>query len=137
MQITPYLFYGGTCRAAFEHYAKVLGGEIVMMISHADAPEGEAMPGMSKDSIMHARLKFGTQLLMGSDSPPDRHKGHNGFDVNVTVANVEDAERIFQGLAEGGKVMMPIGETFWAARFGALVDKFGVPWMVNCDKPAA
>jgi PhnB protein len=75
-------------------------------------------------------------LLMGSDTPPDQYRKPGGFSVNIGVKDAAQAERIFHALAEGGTVHMPIGETFWAIRFGMLVDRFGTPWMVNCEKAA-
>jgi PhnB protein len=82
---------------------------------------------------MHVRLEVGDSVLMGSDAPPDRYKPPQGFSVNIAVEKPEEAERIFHALAEGGNVGMPLQQTFWAARFGMVVDRFGIPWMVNCE----
>src|SRR5580704_10153981 len=85
--------------------------------------------------IMHARLQVGDRLLMGGDAPPQFVTKPQGFCVSVQVDDPAEAERIFLGLGDGGVVQMPIAETFWARRFGMLIDKFGTPWMVNCEKP--
>jgi PhnB protein len=74
-------------------------------------------------------------VLMGSDAPPDRYQKTQGTTVALGVDSAEEAERIFHALAENGTVTMPISETFWAVRFGMLNDQFGIPWMINCEKP--
>ena len=85
--------------------------------------------------IMHARMTIGDKTLMGSDAPPDRYEPMKGFSVTIGVEKPAEAERVFHALAEKGTVTMPIQETFWAQRFGMLVDQFGTPWMINCEKP--
>jgi PhnB protein len=82
---------------------------------------------------MHARLTVGDEALMGSDVPPDHYKQPTGFSVSIQIKDPADADRIFNALAENGKIQMPIQKTFWATRFGMLADQFGVPWMINCD----
>jgi PhnB protein len=132
MLIQPYLILPGNCRAAFEHYHKVLGGTLDMQ-THGDIPaqDREQGPPMDKDSIMHARLAVGDQVLMGSDDMPGSTTKIAGFSVSVTVDSVEEAERVFAGLSQGGTVTMPLQETFWAPRFGMCRDQFGAAWMVN------
>jgi PhnB protein len=83
---------------------------------------------------MHARLEIGAQHLMGSDAPGEHYKPSQGIQVAVSVAEPAEAERIFKALAEGGSTYMPMQETFWALRFGMCSDRFGVPWIVNCEK---
>jgi PhnB protein len=134
MQLNTYLFYNGNCKAAFEYYEQHLGGTIEMMITGADTPE--QMPEM-RDKIMHARMKVGDKVLMASDAPPKRYNKPQGFDVSIAVDTPEEAERIFKALAKNGEVRMPLEQTFWAKRFGSLVDRFGVPWMVNCENDDA
>ena len=87
-----------------------------------------------RDKVMHARLIVGDEVLMGSDAPPDRYEPMKGITVTLGVDEPADAERIFSALAEGGTVQMPIQQTFWAARFGMLTDRFGTPWMINCEQ---
>ncbi|NIX75437.1 VOC family protein [Microvirga terricola] len=136
MQMNPYLIFDGRCEAAFKFYATCFKGEIVAMIPHRGTPAAEHVPQEWQDKIMHARLVAGDNVLMGSDAPPDRYEGTRGFSVSINTDDPTEAERIFHALAENGEVRMPIQETFWARRFGMLVDQFGIPWMVNCQKPA-
>ena len=83
------------------------------------------------------RLRVGDQLLMGADAPPDRYQKPQGFSVTLGLKDQAEAERIFKALAEKGTVEMALQETFWAVRFGVLVDRFGIPWTINCERPAA
>jgi PhnB protein len=135
MQLNPYLFFNGQCEAAFKFYEQTLGGKIEAMIPHAGTPaEGQITPEW-RDKIMHARMAVGNTLLMASDAPPDHSDGAmRGFRVNLAIEDPQEAERIFQELSEGGTVQMPIQQTFWALRFGMLVDRFGTPWMINCEE---
>jgi len=136
MQVNPYLFFNGQCEAAFKFYEKLLGGKILAMMPHEGTPAANSVPAEWRSKIIHARMVAGDQILMGSDAPPDHHQKPQGFSVNIGVNNPTEAERIFHALVEGGTATMPIGETFWATRFGMLVDRFGIPWMVNCEKAA-
>ncbi|MBF9233009.1 VOC family protein [Microvirga alba] len=136
MQMNPYLIFNGRCEEAFKFYAKCLGGEIVAMIPHRGTPAADHVPPESLDTILHARLVAGGNVLMGSDASPDRYEGTKGFSVSINTEDPSEAERVFHALAENGAVRMPMQETFWAVRFGMLVDQFGIPWMVNCEKPA-
>ena len=136
MQLNPYLLFNGQCETAFKFYEKCLGGKIEAMILHEGTPAADQVPAEWRKKILHARLVVGDQVLMGSDAPPDRFQKPQGFSVSLGVKDPAEAERIFLALAENGKVRMPIQKTFWAARFGMLVDRFGIPWMVNCEKAA-
>jgi PhnB protein len=127
-----YLNFPGNCAEAFGVYEKILGGKIIAMMKAEDPAMGGAdFVGM----IMHARMKVGDSLIMGSDAPPSRYKAPQGFSVSVIVDTPAEADRIYAALAQGGGQTMPIGETFWALRFGMCVDRFGISWMVNCEKP--
>ena len=136
MQLNPYLTFSGQCEAAFKFYEKVLGGKIEAMIPHAGTPAEEHVSADWRDKIMHARMVVGDKILMGSDAPPEHYEKMKGFSVSLGIEKPADADRIFGALAENGTVQMPIQETFWAQRFGMLVDRFGTPWMINCDKPS-
>jgi PhnB protein len=136
MQMNPYLTFDGRCEAAFKFYEKVLGGKIEAMFPHEGTPAAEHVPADWRKKIMHARLSLGDKVLMGSDAPPDRYESMKGFSVTLGFDDPAEAERIFHALAENGTVQMPIQQTFWAARFGMLVDKFGTPWMINCEQAA-
>jgi PhnB protein len=131
-RINPYLNFDGNCEEAFTAYAKILGGTILMMMK-ADKPEQGGPDFVGR--VMHVRMKVGDRLLMGSDAPAARYSTPQGFTINVDVDTPAEADRIYAALAEGGAQPMPIAETFWAKRFGMCVDRFGTPWMVNCEKP--
>jgi PhnB protein len=133
MKMSPYLFFNGNCREAFEYYERHLGGKIGQMLTGADAPEGmDATP----DMIMHANMTLGGGLLMASDCGTEDYKKPQGFYVSLSAETPEEAERIFDALADGGEVRMALEKTFWAERFGMLVDRFGIPWMISCDGSA-
>ncbi len=136
MQLNPYLMFNGDCEEAFKFYEQCLGGEIVAMFTHEGSPMADNVPTDWRKKIMHARLVVGDQVLMGSDAPPAYREEPKGFSVSIGVTDPAEAERIFQALAERGQVKMPIQQTFWAVRFGMLVDRFGIPWMINCEKAA-
>jgi len=133
MQLNPYLTFNGQCEAAFKFYEKALGGKIEAMIPHTGTPAEQHVPAEWREKIMHARLIVNGQALMGSDAPPDHYKEPKGFSVSVQFKDEAEGARVFNALAEGGKVGMPLQKTFWAAGFGTLVDRFGIPWMINCD----
>lgn len=135
MQLTPYISFNGNCAEAFRFYNHVLGGEIVAMIPHTGTPAETSVPPEWRDKIMHAALRIGDQWLMGVDPPPGNYHKPSGFCVSVQIGEPAEADRIFQALSEAGRVTMPIQKTFWALRFGMLVDRFDVPWMVNCGEP--
>ncbi|MCU1257478.1 MAG: glyoxalase/bleomycin resistance protein/dioxygenase [Bryobacterales bacterium] len=136
MKLNTYLMFNGQCEAAFRFYERCLGGRIATMMTHEGSPMAGHVPPEWGKKIMHATLVVGDQVLMGSDAPPGHYKQPQGFSVAIGISSVADAERIFQALAENGTVQMPMQETFWALRFGMLVDQFGIPWMINCEKPA-
>ena len=133
----PYLGFDGQCEEAFKFYEKALGGKIVMMMRLADAPPEVPRTPETERRVMHARLKVGDRYLMGGDAPQQMFSKPQGFCVSIQVDEAADAERVFAALAEGGKINMPLAPTFWSERFGMLIDKFGIPWMVNCEKPMA
>ena len=129
--IQPYLTFNGNCAEAMNFYKEVFGGEL-MMQSFGDAPM-ESTPE-TKDLIMHARLQNGDLILMASDGMPGQApvQGSN-VTISVQSASKEDQEKYFNKMAEGGKVTMPLQDTFWGANFGMLTDKFGMHWMFNTE----
>lgn len=133
MQLNSYLFFNGQCEAAFKFYEQCLGGKIDAMLTHAGTPAEGQVPANWRDKIMHARLVVGDKVLMGSDAPPEHFQQPQGFSIALGVDEPAEAERIFNALADNGTVRMPIQQTFWALRFGMLVDRFGIPWMINCE----
>jgi PhnB protein len=135
MQMNPYLTFNGKCEEAFKFYAQCLGGKIEAMLTHSGTPAEAHVPAEWRSKILHARLNIGGAILMGSDAPPGRYEAPQGFSVSLQIKDLAEAEKIFQALAEEGKVQMPFQQTFWAARFGMAVDRFGIPWMINCEQP--
>jgi len=134
MQLNAYLTFNGQCEEAFKFYERCLGGKIVAMMPHEGTPVAEHVPAEWRNKILHARLTVGDEVMIGSDAPPGRYEEPKGFSVSVQIKDPAEAERIFQALAENGKVQMPIQQTFWAARFGMLMDQVGIPWMINCEQ---
>lgn len=136
MKINAYLSFDGNCREAFAYYQKHLGGEILMMLTNDESPMADEMPADMKDKVMHARMVInGDQVLMGGDTHTGQYEQMTGVMMAVNIDDESEAERIFSALADGGRVVMPLGETFWAKRFGMTYDQFGVSWMINCEKP--
>lgn len=137
MKLATYLFFDGQCEAAFKDYQQILGGRIEAMLRYEGSPAEVAPEWRGK--IMHACLALEDgQMLMASDAPPEQSSGPmQSVYVSVSVQEPAEAERIFAALSEGGKVMMPMAETFWAPRFGMLGDRHGAFWMVSCEPAAA
>lgn len=135
MKIVTSLSFQGNCREAFEFYAEVLGGKITAAMPFGDGPPDMPIGPQYKDWLMHCWLDVGDQAIMGADMPPEFapniDKPKNGFDVTVHTADAPEGRRVFDALAEGGKVGMAFGETFWSPGYGSLTDRFGIPWMVN------
>jgi len=134
MQLNPHLAFNGQCEVAFRFYEKCLGGKVVFMLSYADSPMAEQVPADWGKKILHATLGLGDQRLTGADEPPEWYKKPQGFSVALNVGVAAEVERIFNALAEHGVVQVSLQETFWALRFGMVVDQFGIPWMVNCGR---
>jgi len=136
VQFNAYLNFNGNCEEAFKFYAQCFNAKIESLFSYQDSPMAEQVPPEWRSKTMHATLTIGNATLMGCDTPPGRYQQPTGFSVTIGVTNIPEAERLFHALAENGKVEMPIQETFWSARFGMLVDRFGIPWMINCEQAA-
>jgi len=134
MKLNSYLMFNGQCEAAFTFYEQCLGGKIAFKITNGESPMAKETPPERHNQILHARFVVGDNVLMGSDSPPERYDQPKGFFVSLNIDTPKEAERIFTALSDKGTVLMPIQETFWAHRFGMLNDRFGIPWMINCEK---
>lgn len=134
MVFRPYLFFSGSCTEAFRRYHEIFGGDLEIM-THADVPgEAEPMPGVEPHHVMHAAITLpGGALLMGSDDPTGDDGPKTGVAVAFTASDVEAARRVFEQLADGGKVDMPFEPTFWSPGFGGCTDRFGVPWLVDTE----
>ena len=135
---TAYLQFDGTCAEALTFYAETLGGKVLMMSKYSDAPPNESMPPVPAHWVMHGRLQWpGGGMLMGSDGGMEPFAGVKGVSLSVNCGDVAEGQRVFDALAAGGTVKMPFGVTFWSPGFGMLVDRFGVPWMVNVEATAS
>lgn len=132
----PHLTFNGQCETAFKFYEQCLGGTIVMMLPYGDSPMAAQAPLDWHNKIIHATFTLGDQILTGGDEFPASYVRPQGFSILLYVAAADEADRVFALLAENGQVRMPVQETFWASRFGMLVDRFGIPWMINCGNPA-
>ncbi|MFA5940909.1 MAG: VOC family protein [Sinimarinibacterium sp.] len=133
MNVQTYLHFDGRCEEALEFYRKALGAEIGMLLRYKDSPE-PASPGMVPmgwdSKVMHAEFRVGDSVVMASDDCTGKHAGYHGFQLSITVANEDEAERRFAALSAGGQVRMPLAKTFFSPRFGMLTDRYGVSWMV-------
>ena len=136
MQASPYLSFDGQCEAAFTLYARCLGGELGAIFRYAGTPLAGQVPTDWQDKVMHASVRLGDLVLMGADVAPDRYQAPKGSSLALHFDDATDAERIFRELAEDGSIVVPLGKTFWADRFGMVVDRFGVPWLINCGGAA-
>lgn len=140
-EINAYLNFDGNCREAMTFYQKCLGAELNLMTWSEMPGGGKGQPSIPKeaqDRIMHARLAKGSIVLMAADSLPSMGQPlqpGNNFSLNLNCESVQEVDKFFSALGEKGKVIMQPQETFWAARFGMLTDKFGINWMFNFEKP--
>lgn len=136
MTMTPHisLAFNGQCEAAFRFYEQRLNGAIAFMLTWGDSPMAAEAPAGWDVKIVHATLKIGDTEISGSDVPPDRYEQPKGFELVLPIDDPATAERLFHALAEKGTVVMSLQETFWARRFGVLIDQFGIRWSINCEK---
>ena len=134
MDVHPYLSFKGDCEEAFRLYARCLGGQIGPLFRYGGSPMADQVPADWQDRIMHGSVKIGAQVLMGADEAPGRYEAPKGFTLSLQSKGTAEAERVFNELAAGGHVVMPLEQTFWAARFGMLIDRFGIPWTINCEQ---
>ena len=132
MKMNPYLSFKGDCETAFKYYEQHLGAEVGGFFRYTGTSLAGNVPGLV-DKIMHGNITIGGQLLQAADVAPDQYETPQGFSLTLQVKSVADAERMFNALASGGQVRMPLEKTFWAERFGVVTDRFGVPWIVNCE----
>ena len=132
--LIPYLFFNGNCREAMNFYKQCFDGELQLM-TYADAPADENCnsKGAKDNEIMHASLTNGIFMLMASDWPEGGAKQGNNVSLNINCQSIAEIEKLFKALAADGEVVQALTDTFWGARFGMLVDKFGIHWMLNCE----
>jgi PhnB protein len=138
MSFHAYVFFSnGQCKEAMTRYQEVFGGDLEIM-TMADRPDdGQSMPGMEPHHVMHSSLRVGDGLLMASDDPTGDGGPRLGITVSYSAPDTETGRRVFEALAAGGEVQMPYEPTFWSPGFGACVDRWGVPWMVDTLQPGS
>jgi PhnB protein len=136
MRIEPRisLVFNGECDAAFRLYQQCLGGTVTFRLTWGESPMADQAPSEWRDKIVHATLTVGGTVLYGGDVPPGQYEPPQGFQLQLTLDDVAAGERIFTQLADGGQITVPLQQTFWAQRFGAVVDRFGIPWGINCGE---
>jgi PhnB protein len=140
MTLEPYLYFNGRAEEAINFYKEAIGAEVTFQMRMNEAPEPPppgAIPAGFENKIMHASLRIGAMNLMVSDGNSNAQPSFKGFTLSLGVADAAEAERKFNALAKGGKVIMPLAKTFWSPCFGMLEDKIGVGWMVIVPSPDA
>ena len=135
MRVHTYLNFGGNCAEALRFYEEHLGGKILMTMTYEQMPEPKNFPPGQEKAVLHARIRLGDAELMASDGPPDRVQPMRSAYISLGVDSIEEAERIHGALSDGGEILMPMQETFFAHRFSMLRDKFGISWMVIHERP--
>jgi PhnB protein len=132
MHIQPYLFFEGRCEEALEFYRTALGAEITALLRFRDNPEPAGCPAPSgcEDKVMHSSFTIGDTTVMASDGMSSGQPAFQGFSLSISVSDETQADRLFDALADGGQIQMPLGRTFFSPRFGMVADRFGVSWMV-------
>jgi len=134
MQVTTYLYFRGQCEEALKCYEATLGARVGLLFRYAGSPMAGDVPTDWQDKIMHGNLTIGDQAFMVGDVAPDRYEEPKGFSLSLQLKDAAEAERIYSELAKAGRILMPLEKTFWAERFGMVVDRFGIPWMLDCSK---
>jgi len=137
MQLNTYLNYGGNCEQAFRFYEEHLGGKVTMLMRHGEQPNASNVAPEWKNAVLHARMTLGGTEIFGADIPPDRFQPMRSAYLSLSVESVEEAERVYALLTDGGQIFMKMEETFFASRFAMLRDRFGTSWMILGPRPEA
>ena len=137
MQLNTYLNYGGNCEQAFRFYEEHLGGKVTMLMRHGEQPNASSVASEWKNAVLHARMTLGGTELFGADIPPDRFQPMRSAYLSLSVDSVEEAERVYALLTDGGQIFMKMEVTFFASRFAMLRDRFGTSWMILGPRPDA
>ncbi|MDB5503354.1 MAG: Glyoxalase/bleomycin resistance protein/dioxygenase [Tardiphaga sp.] len=132
MQINPYVHYNGNCEEALNFYVKAIGAKIDVLMHVEGSPAAAHMPPEMAKKVLHSQFSIDGEVVMASDAAPEYFRQPQGFSISLNMEDPAEGEKIFHALADGGTVLMPFGATFWSKGFGMCVDKFGIPWMVNC-----
>ncbi|MDB5850664.1 MAG: hypothetical protein JWP29_4416 [Rhodoferax sp.] len=137
MAVQPYLFFEGRCEEALNFYVKAIGAEVVMLMRYKESPDPGSSPPGAGEKVMHASLRVGDAMVMGSDGRCSGKPNFSGFALSLTARDPGEAGKFFSALADGGRVEMPLTKTFFSESFGMLSDQFGVMWMVMVEPAAA
>jgi PhnB protein len=130
MQVQPYLMFGGRCEEAFEFYRNALGAERVMLMRFKESPDPQMCQPGTLEKVMHMSFRIGDTTILASDGRCEGKTNFQGFSLALTAADDAEADRLFNALADGGRVQMPLAKTFFSSRFGMVADRFGLTWMV-------
>ncbi|MGC4002321.1 MAG: glyoxalase/bleomycin resistance/extradiol dioxygenase family protein [Pirellulales bacterium] len=135
MELHAYLTFEGNCAEALKFYERAIGAKVELAMTHGASPMAEHSPKEWHDKILHASVRVGSTSFFASDAPPGRYVRPAGFALSINLVDPVLAEKTFAALSEGGEVGFPLQKTFWAVLFGVVTDRFGTPWMVNCEEP--
>lgn len=135
MQLNAYLAFRGDCEEAFTFYAECLGGTVGQLFRYGGTSFMEQAPAGWENKVVHGSLTVGDQIFMGADVTPDKYEPPKGFTLSLHLDTASEAERVFGLLSRDGRITMPLEKTFWAERFGTLIDRFGMPWVINGGQP--
>jgi PhnB protein len=130
MQVQPYLNFEGRCDEALEFYKKTIGAKVAMLMRFKDSPDKSMITPGSENKVMHSAVQVGDSMVLMSDGRCRGKANFHGIALTISAKTEAEAEQLFNGLAEGGQVTMPMAKTFFSPKFGVLADKFGVGWMV-------
>jgi PhnB protein len=133
MQVIPYLCFKGDCEAALKFYEQCLDGECGEIFRYAESPMASQVPAEWGDKVMHGNFTLAGRTFQAADVLPEQYQEPTGFSLSLQLSSAVEAERIFADLSDGGKVLIPLEKTFWAERFGSVVDRFKITWLINCD----
>jgi PhnB protein len=135
MQLEPYLFFSGKCEEALSFYKDVFGGQIEFLSRWSEMPQDAGGPPVTPETanrVMHATFQAPGVSFMASDASPGKAYGEGPVSLSIATEEIAEAERVFNRLADGGNVEMPMQDAFWGAKFGMLTDRYGIDWMVSC-----
>jgi len=135
MQVQSYLFFDGRAEEAIEFYKKAVGAKVTMLMRNKESPDQSMCKPGAENKVLHAYMNIGETGVMLSDGHNTGKPNFQGFALSIATKTEAEADKLFNALAEGGKVTMPQAKTFFSARFGMLADKFGMNWMILVDKP--
>ena len=133
MNLSFHLDFNGKCQEAFEYYSQHLGGKIGTLLQFKDSPASSSVPDKWQFKVVHANIKIAGIELAGADLLPEQYEKPRGFYILLVVPTEEEANAIFNNLCMGGEIILSLQKTFWSKCYGIVVDRFGVPWKINCS----